>query len=82
MTTTQLADLVLGLHLGYAGFVVFSFVAVFIGWPLNWRWIHSRWFRFSHLAAIAMVAFLALLSLACPLTVLEYNLREFNGDAV
>ncbi len=82
MTTTQWADLVLGVHLGYAGFVVFGFVAVLFGWPLNWRWIRSCWFRFTHLAAIAMVALLALLSLACPLTVLEYKLREFTGDAV
>ena len=82
MTTTQWADLVLVLHVAYAGFVVFGFVAVLIGWPLNWRWIHSCWFRFTHLTAIAIVAFLALLSLACPLTVLEYKLRGFTGNPV
>lgn len=82
MTTTQWADLVFGVHLGYAGFVVFGFVAVLIGWPLNWRWIRSCWFRFTHLAAIAIVASLALLSFVCPLTVLEYRLRGFTGDAV
>ena len=82
MTDTLWTDLILGVHLGYAGFVTFGFVAVLIGWPMNWRWTRSSWFRLTHMAAIAIVAYLASLSLACPLTVLEYKLRGFTGDPV
>src|SRR5207237_4355223 len=69
------ADLLLGIHFAIAAFIVGGLVLVWAGAALGWRWVRIAWFRYLHLAAIALVAAEALLGAACPLTVWEDVLR-------
>jgi hypothetical protein len=48
---------------------------------MKWQWARNPWFRFTHLLAIAIVAFEAIQGLPCPLTVWEGQLRELGGQA-
>ena len=75
-----LADLVVGVHLIYMGYVVFGQLAIMIGWPLQWRWIRNPWFRVSHLLAIVIVAVEAVIDFECPLTTLDNKLRILAGQ--
>jgi polyferredoxin len=70
-----LADSVLVFHFLIAGFVVLGLIFVWIGALAGWAWVRNPWFRYAHLAAIALVAAEALLGFACPLTVWEDLLR-------
>ncbi|MFL9963596.1 DUF2784 domain-containing protein [Paraburkholderia sediminicola] len=70
-----LADAVLVVHALLAFFIVCGLVAIWTGAGLGWDWIRGRLFRLAHLLAIAIVSTLALLGIACPLTVLEDWLR-------
>jgi hypothetical protein len=70
-----LADIVLVFHFFIAGFIVLGLILVWAGALAGWRWIRNPWFRYLHLAAIAVVAAEALLGYACPLTVWEDLLR-------
>jgi polyferredoxin len=70
-----LADALLVVHFFIAGFVVAGLVLIWLGAALRWRWVLNPWFRYLHLAAIALVAAEALLGIACPLTVWEDLLR-------
>jgi MFS family permease len=74
-----LADVVLVVHAAIVLFIVGGLVAIWIGALFGWRWVRSRAFRAAHLAAIGVVALLALLGVACPLTVLEDWLRHDAG---
>jgi hypothetical protein len=74
-----LADAVLVVHAALVVFIVGGLVAVWVGAAFNWRWVRGRGFRGVHLAAICVVALLALLGVACPLTVLEDALRHDAG---
>jgi hypothetical protein len=47
---------------------------------MKWEWARNPWFRFSHLAAIGVVAYEALAGLRCPLTVWEEKLRALAGQ--
>ncbi len=71
----MLADFVLLLHVAIAAFITLGLPAVWLGWALGWRWIRNPWFRYGHLAAIAIVAAEAIAGITCPLTVLEDALR-------
>ncbi len=71
----MLADFVLLLHVAIAAFIALGLPAVWLGWALGWRWIRNPWFRYGHLAAIAIVAAEAIAGITCPLTVLEDALR-------
>jgi hypothetical protein len=73
------ADIVLGVHLVYACFVVFGFAAIVVGKYFNWEWTRSLRFRVLHLACTAFVAVEALLGVSCPLTVLENRLLQAAG---
>ncbi|MDH4049843.1 MAG: DUF2784 domain-containing protein [Gammaproteobacteria bacterium] len=75
------ADAVLLLHVLFVCFVVCGFVLILIGAALGWAWVRNPWFRWSHLAAIAVVVAQAWLGMLCPLTTLEMALRERAGDA-
>ena len=70
-----LADVVLSTHVAIVMFVVLGLVVVVAGNFLGWPWVNGWWFRFAHLAAIAIVAAQAWLGLVCPLTTLESWLR-------
>lgn len=70
-----LADVVLSVHVAIVLFVVGGLVLVVVGNWRRWRWVNALWFRFLHLAAIAVVAAQAWLGMVCPLTTLEMWLR-------
>jgi hypothetical protein len=67
----MIADAILVVHFGIVLFIVGGLLAVWLGAALGWHWVRNRWFRYTHLAAIAYVAAEALFGIACPLTVLE-----------
>src|SRR5262249_11268514 len=64
-----LADLIVAIHVGYVGVVVFGLLAILIGGPLGWRWVRNPWFRVIHLLMILIVATEAIWDITCPLTV-------------
>ena len=70
-----LADLVLVAHFAIVGFIAGGLVLVWVGALRGWRWVRNPLFRYLHLAAIAFVAFEALLGYVCPLTLWEDLLR-------
>ena len=70
-----LADVLVVVHFAIVAFIVGGLLLTWIGAPLGWRWIRNPWFRYLHLAAIAIVALEALIGIACPLTLWEDMLR-------
>jgi hypothetical protein len=48
--------------------------------PFRWQWARNPWFRLTHLLAIAIVAYEAVMGIRCPLTVWEEQLRELAGQ--
>ena len=79
MVYLWLSDLVAAIHLAYAGFVVFGFLAVLLGLFFPWTWITNLKFRICHLLCTALVAVGALCGVTCPLTALENLLLEQGG---
>jgi len=69
------ADALLVVHFLIAAFVTGGLPLVWLGAAAGWRWVRNPWFRYLHLAAIALIALEALLGIACPLTVWEDLLR-------
>ena len=80
MGTALLADVVLVVHFAFVLFVVGGLALILVGAAAGWRWIRNRAFRYTHLAAIVLVAAEALVGVACPLTVWEYLLRSGSPD--
>jgi hypothetical protein len=76
-----LADLVVGVHVVYVGFVVLGLLAILAGMLFRWQWVRNRWFRCLHLLAIVIVAGEAILNITCPLTRWEADLRTAAGQA-
>jgi hypothetical protein len=77
-----LADVVVAIHLAYVSYVVVGQLAVFVGIVLRWQWIRNIWFRVTHLLAISIVAFEAIMDITCPLTRWEAQLRGLAGQQV
>jgi len=77
-----LADLVVVVHFTYVAFVLLGQPAILLGVALHWKWVRNPWFRFTHLAAIDIVALQAALGILCPLTVWEDHLRHLAGQPV
>lgn len=75
-----LADLVVMVHLLYVAYVVVGQIFIVIAAPLRWQWARNPWFRTTHLLAIAIVAYEAIMGIRCPLTVWEEQLRELAGQ--
>lgn len=75
-----LADFVVFLHLSYVAYVILGQVAIIIAAPMRWQWARNPWFRFTHLLAIAIVAYEAIYQIRCPLTVWEEKLRIMAGQ--
>jgi hypothetical protein len=74
------ADLVVAVHVAYVAYVVLGQVAILVAAPFKWQWARNPWFRFTHLGAIAVVAYEAIRGLRCPLTVWEEQLRAMGGQ--
>ena len=77
-----LADLVVGVHVAYVGYVVVGQALVVLGAACRRQWARNPWFRFSHLLAIVVVAVEEAKNWRCPLTVWEEQLRQLGGQAV
>ena len=76
-----LADAVVCAHVGYVAFVLLGQVAIILAAAFRWEWGRNRWFRLSHLLAIAIVAVEAVMGWQCPLTTWEHQLRELGGQS-
>src|SRR5579859_5941097 len=70
------ADAMSAVHLALMLFVVFGQLAILVGIVCRWRWIRNPYFRWSHMAVILTVAAEAVLSVNCPLTDWENDLRR------
>lgn len=81
MNYLWLADLVVSVHLAYAGFVLFGFLAIVLSPVLRWTWPLNPAFRMLHLACIALVAAESVCGTTCPLTILENYLLRAGGRA-
>ncbi|KAA3601597.1 MAG: DUF2784 domain-containing protein [Calditrichaeota bacterium] len=80
--TSILADLVLILHFAFVLFVILGQVLILIGWAKKWSWTRNLIFRISHLFAILFVVLESWLGITCPLTTLEFALRESLGEKI
>jgi hypothetical protein len=74
------ADLIVAVHVAYVGYVILGQLAILVAAPLKRQWARNPWFRFTHLAAIGIVAYEAINNLRCPLTVWEEQLRAMAGQ--
>ncbi|MES3024971.1 MAG: DUF2784 domain-containing protein [Pseudomonadota bacterium] len=77
-----LADGVLMLHTGVVLFVVLGLPLILVGGARRWAWVRNFPLRVLHLATIGYVAFQSWFGIMCPLTTLEYWLRERGGQVV
>jgi hypothetical protein len=75
-----LADLVVLVHISYVGYVLVGQLAIIVAAAFRWEWGRNRWFRLTHLLAIAVVALEAVMGWQCPFTKWEYQLRELAGQ--
>ena len=77
-----LADLVVFIHALFVLFVTAGQVFILTGWLFSWRWTRNAGFRIAHLAAIGFVVAEAWFGILCPLTTLEYELRNRAGQTL
>jgi Protein of Unknown function (DUF2784) len=76
-----LADLVVVVHGAYVAFVIVGQLAILYGLARKRSWARNFWFRWLHLATIAVVVLQSWLGISCPLTDLESYLRGQAGEA-
>jgi hypothetical protein len=76
------ADLLVVIHFLYVLFAVGGQIFILLGAICKWHTIRNALFRFSHLAAVGLVAIEAATGVECPLTVWEYDLRQLAGQVV
>lgn len=76
------ADAVVAIHVAYIAYVVLGQLALVVGAALQRDWARNPWFRFTHLAAIGIVAIEEWFGWRCPLTVWEHQLRALGGQTV
>jgi hypothetical protein len=74
-----LAQAVLAAHLVVIAFNVFGLVAIPLGGWLGWAWVRVRWWRWLHLASMAVVAVQAAAGQACFLTIWQARLSGSAG---
>ena len=67
-------------HFLYVLFAVGGEVLIAAGGILKWGWVRRRIFRMLHLAAVLIVAAQSLIGILCPLTQIEYSLRQRAGQ--
>lgn len=80
MSVATLADVIVGIHVVYVGFVVLAVPLILLGWWRGWRWVHNWWFRHLHLLMIGIVVLESLLAIDCPLTIWEQSLRQAGAQ--
>jgi hypothetical protein len=80
MYYSLLADIIVVIHLAYACFVLFGFLAIAIGSHRNWNWIRNFPFRITHLACTVFVPLETIIGIICPLTTLENFLLRISGQ--
>lgn len=76
-----IADLLLAVHVLFVAFVVFGLILVIVGGWLSWSWVRNPWFRWAHLASIAVVVVQSWFGIICPLTNWEMAFRAKAGGA-
>jgi Protein of Unknown function (DUF2784) len=76
------ADVLVGIHVAYVGFIVLGELAILVGLALRRSWARNRWFRCIHLLAVLIVAYEFLLGIQCPLTDWEHDLRVLAHQPV
>jgi len=69
------ADAILITHVLIVVFIVGGVLAIYVGYWFSWAWVRNFWFRLSHLGAIAIVVLQSWVSVICPLTLWEMELR-------
>ena len=74
-----LAEAVLAAHLAVIGFNLFGLIAIPLGAWRGWRFVRIRWWRWLHLASMAVVALQALAGRACFLTIWQGRLSGEVG---
>lgn len=77
-----LADLIVGVHVGYVAFVVLGQLLILIGWLAGWQWVRNFWFRITHFIMMAVVVYEEIRNIRCPLSVLEENCRTLAGQSM
>tara|TARA_R110002111_G_scaffold262869_1_gene342106 strand:+ start:12807 stop:13241 length:435 start_codon:yes stop_codon:yes gene_type:complete len=75
------ADMTVVIHFSFVLFVLFGQILITIGVLAGWGWVRNLKFRVTHLASILFVVLESLVGVECPLTTLEYWLREKAGEA-
>ena len=82
MPLTFAADVTLVAHAAFIVFVVVGQVVILAGWMRGWRWPGNMAFRLVHAGAIGLVVLESWFGVVCPLTWLEFRLREAAGAQV
>jgi hypothetical protein len=75
------ADAILITHLLFVVFVVGGLLVIYVGYWQSWAWVRNYWFRLLHMGAITIVVFESWISVICPLTTWEMQLREKGGGS-
>jgi hypothetical protein len=76
-----LADLVVVVHGSYVAFIIVGQLAILYGLARKQSWARNFYFRWLHLAAIAVVVVQSWLGTTCPLTDWENTLRARAGQS-
>ncbi len=82
MNPGTLADIVVFIHFIYVLFTVAGEMVILAGGIFHWKWVRNFVFRVVHLIASFFVAFEVLIGMICPLTEVEYLLRQSAGQNV
>lgn len=72
----MLADLIMLFHLALASCITAGLVFIPVGCKLGWNWTKNRRLRLIHLIFIGVITAETFVGLTCPLTTLEYALRN------
>lgn len=78
---SELASLILYIHVVVIGFNVFGLVVIPIGAWRGWKFVRIFWWRALHLAILGVVAFQALFDRICFLTLWQNELLRGAGEA-
>ena len=77
-----LANLLAVVHIAYFLFIVLGTLAILVGPRFGWTWIRNLPFRLLHLAAVYVVLVEEVFGIACPLSVMQWDLRSASGGPV